>query len=185
MRIITFLLALTLSSCYIVCDKDEWVRRMEKVANQRSEYKAVWPFNVLLWDGTKWFADCSNLQKALFNGRDVYNPAKGSYQRDLSNTGDVTPLGLFNQCADRSSDFSQLTEGEPRILYLDGHIGAYIGKEVNRGGKIYNVIECTAAWEHGILYSYVDEDGRRLRYKGGPQKLSWTGHGLASKWIEY
>lgn len=185
-RLLTLFFLISLTSCYIVFDKTEWVRRMEKVAAQPSVYRNKWPYNVLYWDGYKWFADCSNLQKALFNGRDVYNPAKDSFQRDLSNTGDVTTEGLFNQCNDRSSDFSRLRQGEPRILHMDGHIGAYIGKEVNIGGNIYNVIECTAAWQGGILYSYVDSAGRRLKSKGSSSQVySWTGHGLPSKWVSF
>lgn len=185
MKTLTLLYLLSLSSCYIVFDKVEWVKRMEKVANEPSVYRNKWPWNVLYWDGTKWFADCSNLQKALFNGRDVYHPKKDSFQRDLSNTGDVTTEGLFNQCTDRQSDFSKLKPNEPRLLHLDGHIGAYIGKEVTRGGYVYNVIESTPAWEDGIQYSYVDKQGRRFNHKGGQQRSAWTGHGLCTKWVQY
>ena len=173
------------TSAHIVMNKTQWVERLEKVANQPSIYRNVWPYNVLYWDGTHWYADCSNLMKALFNGRDVYNPAVNSYQKDLSNTGDVTVEGLFNQCTSRSSDFTKLKAGEPRILHMNGHMGAYIGKEVKRGKGICNAIEATPAFEGGILYSYVDSSGRRLNYKGGDQRGTWTGHGLPSLWVSY
>lgn len=179
---------LGLTSCAkIVMNKTEWVNRMEKVANQPSYYKNVWPYNVLYWDGTHWYADCSNLQKALFNGRDVYNPQVNSYQRDLSNTGDVTVEGLFNQCTERSSDFTQLRSGQPRILHMNGHMGAYLGKEVQRSKGICNVIEATPAFGGGIVYSYVDSQGRRLSCKGctSTQVYSWTGHGKPSLWVSF
>ncbi len=164
-------------------DKTEWVKRMETVANKKSVYKNVWPYNVLYWDGEKWYADCSNLQKALFNGRDVYNPAKNSYQKDLSNTGDVTVEGLFQQCTDRKSDFSLLKSGEPRILYMSGHMGAYIGKTVSRSKGTCNVIESTPAFAGGIQYTWVSSNGGRYDYKGGSGRGTWTGHGLPSLWV--
>lgn len=186
MRTVLVLCLLYLSTCaYIVFDKDEWVRRMETVANKPSTYRNEYPWNVLYWDGSRWYADCNNLQKALFNGRDVYNPAPNSYQHDLSNTGDVTVEGLYNKCTSRSGDFTQLTNGQPRILFMSGHMGAYIGKEVQRPKGICNVIEATPAFEGGIIYSYVDSSGRRLDYKGGSQRGTWTGHGVPSLWVSF
>lgn len=185
-KLIALFLLFSVSYCRIVMTKTQWVERMEKVANEKSYYKNVYPYNVLYWDGTQWSADCSNLQKALFNGRDVYNPTKDSYQHDLSNTGDCTTEGLFDQCTSKSSDFTKLKSGEPRILHLNGHIGAYIGKEVKRSKGVCNVVECTVAFEGGILYSYVDSNGNRYSYKGGPKSSAkWTGHGLPSKWVSF
>ena len=132
-------------SNYIVFNKNEWVSRMQWLAQQKSKYKNQWPWNVLYYDGSVWWCDCkiiilipliysnllsfllyyflgSNLQKALFNGRDIYHATAGSYQRDLTNTGDVTVEVLYQKCTDRSSDFSKLKAGEPRILWMSGHI---------------------------------------------------------------
>ncbi len=166
-------------------NKEEWVDRMIHLANSKSVYRNKYPWNVLYYDGAYWYADCNNLQKSLFNGRDVYNPKKDSYQRDLSNTGDVTTEGLYDLCDDKSSDFTKLKPGEPRILHLNGHIGAYLGKEIRVGKGIVNAVEATVAFGGGIVYSYVESDGRRLSYKGGPQSLKWTEHGKVSKWVSY
>ena len=67
---------------------------------------------------------------------------------------------------------------------MSGHVGCFIGScEVN--GKTYNVIECTAAWSGGILYSYVNEKGERYNYKDGTRKGKWTKHGKATAWVNY
>jgi LysM repeat protein len=91
----------------------------------------------------------------------------------------------MSQCSDVSKDFTKLKAGEPRLLYKSGHIGGYIGKEVTRGGHVYNCIECTAAWGGGILYSYVDSRGGRYNYKGGSKNGDWTHNGLMTPWVKY
>lgn len=164
----------------------EWVNRMEIVADYpNSAYRNKYPWNLLYWDGIRWWADCVNLQKALFNGRDVYNPGVDTYQSDLSATGDCTEWGLMQQCSDVSQNFSKLKAGEPRLLYLDGHIGAYLGKEKTINKGTVNAVECTPAWENGIQYSYVDSNGGRYSYKGAPRDGSWTHHGKPTKWVKY
>lgn len=71
------------------------------------------------------------------------------------------------------------------VLYKPGHIGNYLGKEVTKNGKIYNVIECTNMWDNGVLYSYVDSKGRKYRYKGASQSGAWTHWGKLTKWLSY
>ena len=93
----------------------------------------------------------------------------GTWQVNLSNTGDCSEYGLISQCSEVSSNFGLLAKGEPRLLYMDGHIGAFIGEEVVLNGFIYNCIESTA-WggdfgHDGIIYTYVDQYGRRLDRK--------------------
>ena len=166
--------------------KDEWVYRLQTLASWHSLYRNKYPYNLLYWDGTRYWADCVNLLKALFNNRNIWDKTIGSYQHDLSNTGDCTEWGLMSQCTDISRDFTQLKQGEPRVLYMDGHIGTYIGQEVTIDGTIRNVIECTPAWEDGIIYSYVDSKGNRSHHKGGATtNKPWTHHGLATKWVDY
>ena len=167
----------------------DWVNAMKYSANMNTRYNNTYPYNVMYFDGTTLTADCVNFDKSLFNGRDVYNMTPNSCQRDLSNTGDCTESGLINQCADVSSDFSRLKLGEPRVLYMDGHIGNYIGENVNINGNLYNVIECTG-WtgdfgHNGIIYSWVDADGTRRTHKGGGASMRWTKHGLPNKWVNY
>lgn len=153
--------------------------------NPPSSYRNKYPYNLLYWDGSRWWADCVNLYKALFNGRSIVNPAVGSYQADLSKTGDCDEYGLLEQCTSISQDFSKLGN-QFRVLYKPGHIGGYLGFETNIPGQgIINTVECTDNWEDGIQYSYVDNNGRRFWCNGGAEAKSWTHHGLATKWIDY
>ena len=161
---------------------------MEVIADfPRSTYRNKYPWNCLYWDGSRWFGDCVNIQKALLGNppRDVDHPTKDSWQNNFSNTGDCTEYQLLGQCTDISSDFSRLKAGEPRILYKEGHIGAYLGKEKTIYKGIVNCVECTPAWEDGIQYSYVDSKGGRYSYKGAAKSGAWTHHGKATKWVDY
>ena len=171
----------------VIMTSAEWVERMEHCANQHpNAYNNHYPYNLLYFDGTTLSADCVNLQKALLNGYDISKSrVKGYYQRDLSNTGDVTEWGLLKQCSDISGDFTKLEEGFPRLLYKSGHIGAFLGKETIVNGRIVNVIEATVAFGGGIIYSYVDTAGRRYAFKGGAMNGAWTKHGLATPWVKY
>ena len=170
----------------VIMTSEEWVNRLQTLASWHSLYSNKYPKNVLYWDGTRYWADCVNLLKALFNGRDIYDKTVGSYQHSLSNTGDCDEWGLLSQCEDISQDFTKLKEGEPRVLYMSGHIGTYIGKEVVVDGTVRNVIECTPSWEDGIIYSYVDPNGKRSHHKGSATTAKpWTHHGKATKWVKY
>lgn len=193
----------------VIMTSTELVQRLKVLANKKSYYKNKYPYNLCLvnppssipsfmtynnsmschnlnpYESIAISADCVNLYKALLNGYDVSNRTIGYYQSSLSNTGDCNEWGLISQCSDISSDFTKLKAGVPRLLYKSGHIGGYIGEEVTRDGHVYNVIECTAAWQRGILYSYVDSKGRRYQYKDGSQNGAWTHHGLMTPWIQY
>ena len=173
------------STSRIVMTKNEWVNKLITLANSKSRYTQEYPYNVLYYDGTTWSADCSNLMKALFNGRDISDKTANKYQKDLTNTGDVNADGLINLCTDLSSDFSKLKSGEPRLIHMSGHMGAYLGKEVSRSKGVCNVVECTPAWDGGIQFSYVDSSGKRLSAKGGSQIKTWTKHGKPSRWVQY
>ena len=154
--------------------------------NPGSDYRDSYPYNLLYWSGSRWSADCHNLYKALFNGRSIVNPAPGSFQADLSATGDCTERQLMNQCTQRSNNFRALGN-KFRCLYMDGHFGGYLGKEIEIPGQgIINCVESTPRWEDGIQYSYVDEDGGRRWAKDKPIDGGyWLEHGLATKWIDY
>ena len=117
--------------CKIVMTKNEFVSKLLTLAKQKSSYSQDYGKNALLWDGSKWWCDCSNMLKALFNGRDITDKTKNKFEKSTSNTGDVNANGLINKCSSLSSDFSKLKSGEPRLIHMDGHIGAYIGKEVS------------------------------------------------------
>jgi len=170
----------------IMTDK-QFIERLKALANRKTFYKNKWPYNLcyINKDG-RTSADCVNLVKAILNGYNIYNNTIGYYQEDLSNTGDCTEEGLLCQCSDVSEDFSIL-DNRVRILYMyspNRHIGVYLGQEVNIGGKLYNVIECCKSW-NGIVYSWIDKDGTRRRYKGSTKNCKWLKHGLPTKWVSF
>jgi len=153
--------------------------------NPPSDYNNSYPKNLLYWSGSRWSSDCHNLYKALFNGRSIINPQPGSFQADLSATGDCSERQLMDQCTDRSNNFKVLGK-QFRCLYMPGHFGGYLGYEWEEPGQgIVNCVESTPRWEGGIQYSYVGPDGSRSWAKGKTVEGYWTEHGLASKWIDY
>ena len=175
---------------HIIMTAQEFIQKAKALAARRTYYKNKWPDNLCYVhpDG-RTSADCVNLYKAILNGYDVKNTMAGYYQHDLTNTGDCTEAELLAQCTDVSQDFQNIIA--PEILYMKGHIGAYIGT-TELDGIVYNVIECTSAWGGGILYSWVDPDGTRRRSRGGsPSKnkhgqiIKWTHHGVPSLWVSY
>lgn len=169
----------------VIMTAKELVDRLQTLESRPNYYKNVYPYNLCYnhSDG-RVSADCVNLYKALLNGYDVNNRKIGYFQNSLSNTGDVNEWGLISQCSDVSQDFAKLKNGEPRLLYMDGHIGGFIG-EIEKYGKIYNVCECTATWGGHILYSYVDSRGNRFKSKGGEARGRWTHNGLMTPWVSY
>ena len=169
-----------------IITKEKWINDLIILARDRvSVYSNEYPYNVLYCDGKKWYADCVNLNKALFNGRNINDWTPGSCQRDLSNTGDITVEQMMQRCTDQSNDFRRLKEGEPRILHLKGHIGAYLGKTITYQGNQYNVVESTVSFGGGIVLSWVDNDGTRRSNKGGYQSLKWLTHGKPTRWVKY
>ena len=185
-KFVVLVALLAIVNSKVVMTKDQWVAALVKIAKSPSEYKSVYPYNVLYWDGKKWYCDCVNLMKALFNGRKIDNPAKNSHATSLANTGDVDADAFIKLCDNVSTDFKKLKAGEPRILHLKGHIGAYLGKEMKVSKGTVNVVECTGGWEHKALFSYVDSDGTRRYAKGSSNvRGKWERHGKASKWVKY
>ena len=166
--------------------KDKWVDDIITLAKDRkSDYNNKHPYNVLYYDGKKWTADCLNLHKALFNGRDINNFKVGDYQHNLKNTGDITVDQMINRCTDVQKDFRKLKEGEPRILHMKRHIGAYLGKIIKVNGNEYNVVEATASFGHKIALSWVDSDGTRRAHRGGSKNGVWLLHGKPTRWVKY
>ena len=166
--------------------KEKWVHDLIVLARDRvSAYSNKYPYNVLYYDGKKWTADCVNLNKALFNGRNIDDLTVNKCQRDLSNTGDITVEQMIARCTGQSNDFRQLKSGEPRILHLSGHIGAYLGQVVTYQGNQYNVVEATVSFGGGIVFSWVDSDGTRRNKKGGSPSKKWITHGRPTRWVKY
>lgn len=166
----------------VIMTERQYVERLQIIASRKTRYSNKYPYNLLYnnKDG-RTSGDCLNTIKALLNGYNIYNNTIGYYQKDLSNTGDVTEQGLLKQCSEVSQDFSKLGN-HPLLLYMKGHVGSYLGKEVN---GIYNVIECTKSFGGGVVYSWVDPDGTRRNKKGGLKNGKWSHHGKFTPWIEY
>lgn len=166
----------------VIMTERQYVERLQNIVSRKTRYSNKYPYNLLLInkDG-RTSGDCLNTIKALLNGYNIYNNTIGYYQKDLSNTGDVTEQGLLKQCSEVSQDFSKLGN-HPLLLYMKGHVGSYLGKEVN---GIYNVIECTKSFGGGVVYSWVDPDGTRRNKKGGLKNGKWSHHGKFTPWIEY
>ena len=169
----------------IVTSNEKLISDLKNLASRKTRYVNRYPYN-LCYNNSDGYtsADCSNLYKALFNGYDVNNRTVGYYQRDLSNTGDITEAGLIAKCTDIKTTFDDLKDNEFRILYMRGHIGGRIPTTIING-KTYNVIEATPAFGGGIIYTYVDEKGRRFNHKGGTQKGTWLQSGKPALWVSY
>ena len=173
---------------------EEFLNRLMVVANGNSVYSQQQMYNSLYWNGTHWFADCSNLIKSIINGRDVYYPEIGTYQNKFPNIEDVNANGLISICNDVSNDFSKLEFGFPRLLHLrdnngNGHVGVYLGRILSVSKGNVNVIESTTSWgANAVIYSWVDSDGTRRFFEGGPlseMRYNWTSHGSLDKWVWY
>ena len=152
-----------------------------------TNYKNSMPYNCLyhatndiLW------ADCNNLVKATIWGKaTIPEKSKNIYAPGRYGLNDITCEALIGSCSDISTDFSKMTPGE--CMYMDGHIGTYVGDfEFTWDGKKWqcNVIEATAAFEHGIIATYVDANGNRTNGKGGAGGGKWLKHGKLP-WIDY
>ena len=151
-------------------------------------YSNKFPKNLGYYDGSKYSFDCWNLIKVVLSG---WKPTgiKGDYIKPSQLvTGDVDGRTLLNRCSNRSTDFSKiLIPGTYLYLASDPHSGIYIGDRTI-DGKIYNVIECTknGKFGNGVLYTYVDKDGTRRKYKGSSSvALKWSEYGLLSKYVNY
>lgn len=160
-------------------NQNEFVRHLLNIVDLPTYYSNKYPNNLgyVHSDGRRSF-DCWNLIKAVLNGYDETNNTVGYYQRDLSKTGDTNADGLIKQCRDVSTDFTKISVPGAFLYYYDGtHAGTFVG-EHEIGGKLYNVIECTAAWDKKVLWSWVDADGTRRNWKGCRSKVgAWSKYG--------
>lgn len=169
----------------VIMTAKQYVERLEIIAARNTYYSNKYPNNLCyIHPDGRTSADCWNLIKALLNGYDVNKNTVGYYQKSLSNTGDCDGATLLKQCSDVSADFKKLKDDEPRMLYMKGHAGSFIGHR-SFDGKEYNVIECTGSWERKVLYSWVDEDGTRRHFKGGTKNGKWEKHGKLTPWVDY
>lgn len=73
---------------------------------------------------------------------------------------------ILSICDDVSEDWSTIEVGE--VVYMPGHVGVYIGD--------MQVIECTSAWENGVMITtcFNVSGGSLMRQDHG---RTWTKHG--------
>jgi len=166
----------------VIMTSEEYVSKLKALAERKTGYNNKYPYNLLYIQKDKTTGDCLNTIKALLNGYDINKKTVGYYQRDLSNTGDVSEPVLLSMCTEISSDFDNVPKAS--LLYMRGHVGSFVGL-TKRNGKEYNVIECTKSFGGGIVYSWVDADGTRRSHKGGVKNGKWVQHGLMTKFISY
>ena len=165
----------------VIMTERQFIERLLNIKNRKTYYWNKYPNNLcyIHQDG-RTSADCVNLVKAILNGYNVYNNTIGYYQKDLSNTGDCTEAELLAQCSDVSSDFKNLGS-HCAILYMKGHIGTYLGREIE---DKYNVVECTKSFGGGVVYSWIDADGTRRKEKNGAKNGKWSHFGRPTKWVD-
>ena len=153
--------------------------------NEPTQYNNKFPYNCGYWDGTKFTFDCWNLIKSVLGGW-VPNKTVGYYVSPKSfPTGDCTGAQLLAKCEFKSKDFSKISyPGTYLYMSSSPHSGTYIG-DTNINGQIVNVVECTGSWERKVLYSYVDSNGGRWKFKGDKKRNgSWSDWGLLP-YIDY
>lgn len=186
--IIILLYALYLSKCSDLMNENEFVEKLLYLVEQNSTYTSAQGDNLLLWKNGQFHCDCSGLIKAVLNGFDIYNVKEGDKLSGFPLTGDKNSQQLIDSCTDVSTEFNLLKYSGPRFLYFPGHIGVYIGKEVQCGAnenEICNVVECTSSWDGGIQLSYVNSFGKRYNKKDGKSENNWEKNGLPTLWIQY
>ena len=172
-------------------NQNELVKQLLYLVEQNSTYSNVPGQNILYYKEETFYCDCSGMIKALLNGYDIYNVKEGSKPSDFPITGDLNSRQLIDGCEDVSKYFYTLapfSSPDLRFVYMEGHIGIYIGQEIQCGenkDEICNVVECTSSWSKGIQLSYVDGNGNRYNKKGGKKEFVWEKHGLPTKWVEY
>lgn len=150
-------------------------------------YNNKFPKNLGYYDGSKYSFDCWNLIKVVLSGW-VPTGVKGSYiASNKLVTGDIDGAALLKKCTNRSKDFSKISvPGTYLYLASNPHSGIYLG-DFSIDGKVYNVAECTKnTWGNGVLYTYVDKDGTRRKFKGSAStKLKWSEYGLLTPYLTY
>ena len=166
---------------------NEFLSMLKTAHDVPNYYCNKFPKNLGYYDGSKYSFDCWNLIKVCLSG---WKPTgvKGSYIKPSQLvTGDIDGAALLRKCTSRSKDFNALSiPGTYLYLASNPHSGIYIGDMVI-DGKVYNVIECTKnTWGNGVLYTYVDKNGVRKRYKGASgSSLRWSEYGLLTPYVSY
>jgi len=171
-------------------DKVKWAdfkAMCEHLDSVPTLYDNSFPNNLLngRWENGYFFktADCWNyIKSALWSNCAIaYDTTAGHYcYQPNAELGDWTGGQMLAHCYDRSTDMSNIQEGEFLYLVANGgsHAGVYIG-EINGKRK---VCEFTPIWENGCHLSDIANDGTRSYM--GVKCYAWQEHGKMP-WIEY
>lgn len=144
----------------------EFIDILKRLEKEPTVYYSVSGGDWCKWNGSAYNMDCVCMIKGILWGFNFdKNAPHGGAIYGSNGVYDDGTEQIINRCSDVSNDFSYIEPGE--LLHMDGHVGVYVG---NR-----QVIECTAGWEGGVLYSTIGPNGERTR--NGRQIYSWTSHG--------
>lgn len=144
----------------------EFIEKLKHIATLPTVYYSVTGGDWAKWNGKSWNFDCVILIKAILWGwNENKNHPHGGAVYGSNGVYDDGTEQIINRCSNISTDFSKIQEGE--LLWMSGHVGVYVGNNT--------VIECTGAWEGGVLYSKIDNFGNRTR--NGSQVYKWQKHG--------
>lgn len=168
-------------------------RSLPTAAGIGSYYNNSFPHNCLYYERNTaqnipiYTSDCWNLLKASIWGDLTLPPNIGDYWYLPGKYGlqDWNGKQILDVCTDVAScDIDSPPEPAEYLITRDyGHVGLFVGSYDN-GTHEYNVVECTPIWEDGIQYTWMDPDGTRRRYKGGPASTYWAWHGKLP-WVDY
>lgn len=168
-------------------------RSLPTAAGIGSHYNNHFPENCLYYarDNNQgvpiYTADCWNMIKAGIWGDLTLPSTIGSYWHLPGKYGlqDLTGKQILDVCTDVASCAidSPPVPGEYLITRDYGHAGLFVGLYDN-GTYQYNVVECTPIWNDGIQYTWMDPDGTRRWWNGGPVSTYWAWHGKLP-WVDY
>ena len=149
-----------------VMTNKEFINILKKLEKEPTVYYSVAGGDWCKWNGRAYNMDCVCMIKGIlwgFNFNKTHSHGGANY--GSNGVYDDGTEQIIDRCSNISSDFTNIEVGE--LLWMNGHVGIYIG---NR-----DVIECTAGWEGGVLYSKIGNNGERTR--NGIQIYSWKKHG--------
>ena len=190
-----------MAKTYPNMSQEDFIAALQSAYAVPNYYNNHFPYNCGYFDGQRYSFDCWNYINSILAG---WKPTGvvGSYIKPSDfRTDRYSGGGLLSQCSGQSQDFTKLyipgtylymsklvTRSDGTRTRAEWHSGVYIG-ETNYQGHVVNVIECTSDWNHCIQYTYVDEEGSRYQYKGGPGGARqgwtpWSDYGLLP-WVDY
>jgi len=115
--------------------------------------------------------DCISLIKCVLWGwsGDKNHPCGGATY-GINGVPDIDSAEMIRECSGSSSDFQTIVPGE--IVWLEGHIGVYIGDGL--------VVECSPSFKDKVQFTALENIGKKTGYDG----RHWAKHAKLP-YIEY